>query len=379
MDQSSRISERTPLAPVAAVPPVPGPTLSLVTSRFRMAQPAEPAPDGWQDALAQLLGWLRIDAEWVAAARSRRLSRFADWGLAPDASAPVFSPWQGWSPVAFQHGGLGGLPDAQFVASYLIDHPRGAVPVRAGLDMVLMSPHPALCVADEAGSAPVPRAAALKAMIRLAREEGRERLAIILHARQRNAVAAQLLAAGKGLTRTGLEIEILTIEDALVPLIAGRTRWDAIIAMPDLRSTVFTLLGQTSGVRKAWPMLWFGGAGGDRLVQVTSEVQGEGQSRLAFDAPALIHGLALALHGGGAARAATRLHEAWARLRDSGVTTSGRGSDAPYAKQVSDPEFITMLCRDVAVSRRPQPGWHALKNAQTAISGSQMPELRVVL
>lgn len=383
MDQSSPQSMVMSVAlptDAARIAPAPrAPSLSVVQSRFRLAQPQDAAPDAWSNALAQLLGWLGVDAEFVPAERPRRLPRMADWrGAALAGPAPVFSPWTGWSPAAFQHGGLPGLPGAQYVASYLIDHARGAAatPGQGGADLLLMSPHPSVCVAEEAGDVPTPSPAVMRAMIRAARAEGRERIAIILHARQRNAIARQLLAAGKGMTRDGLTLDVLTIEDALPPLVSGAPQWDAIIAMPDLRSTVFTLLGQTSGVQRAWPMLWFGGDG--QLSLVTSEAAGDGMSRLALDAPALIHALALTLHEAGMGRAAWRLHEAWARLRDSGVTTAGHGGDGPYVNVVEDAVFCDMLARDAAVSQRPQRPWRALKNAEIAKVGSQMPHLRVV-
>ena len=363
--------------------PVPGPVpvLAVVTSRFRLMQSEQPAPDAWADGLAKLLGWLRVDAELLPPARPSRLPRMADWR--GTSVAPVFAPWTGWSPAAFQHGGIAGLPQAQYVASYLIDHARGATGSVAGIgagqggtDIVLMSPHPAACADDEAGSVPNPRAAVMRAMIRAARAEGRDRIAIILHARQRNTIARQLLAAGKGLTGDGLALDILAIEDALPALMSGAAPWDAVIAMPDLRSTVFTLMGHTSGVHRAWPMLWFTAEGKLRLV--TSEAPGEGASRLAFDAPALIHALALSLHEAGIGRAAWRLHDAWARLRDSGVTTAGHGGDGPYVSMVDDKVFLDLLMQGGAVNKRPQRPWRALKNAEIANPGSQFPQLRVV-
>lgn len=386
MEQTRPFSELSSLnqsaGPAAARPAAAAP-LALVQSRFRLALPEQDAPAAWHEGLSGLLDWLGIDAEFAAPQRARRLPRLSEWAIAPAAGAPVFAPWLGWSPVAFQHGGLPGLPQAQFVASYLVDHARGAAPGQAGVDVVLMSPHPATCSITEAGGAPIPRPAVIKAMIRTARGEGRERLAIILHARQRNAVASMLLAAGKGLTREGPAIEIFTIEEALAPLAAPRAPWDAIIAMPDVRGTVFTLLARSAGVRGAWPMLWLTGTGEGRarggLRLITSEAPGEGVSRLPLDAPALIHALALLLHASGAGRAAWRLHEAWARLRDSGVTTPGRGGEeAPYVSVVEDAAFLAMIRRDAAVSKRPQASWRALNDGLVAISGTQTATLRVV-
>ncbi|MFM7379314.1 MAG: hypothetical protein ACKO1O_14495 [Erythrobacter sp.] len=248
---------------------------------------------------------------------------------------------------------------------------------------MLMSPHPAQCVAEEAGGVPVPRAGVLAAMIRAARAGARERLAIIVTARQRNAVATRLLAAGKGLTGGGLTLDLLTLEEALPALMGARAPWDAVIAMPDLRSTVFTMLAHASGLSRAWPMLWYGAEGARGLRMVTCEAPGEGASHLPLDAPALIHTLALTLQDAGAGRQAAGLHEAWALLRDSGVTTPGHGQGgAPYASEVADSAFIAMLCRGEAVSKRPQQPWRALhngkQNEKIAIAGSQTAHLRVI-
>lgn len=378
MDQTSPISDAFLRAPS----PSPAasssrPQLALVEARFRLVHPAAEIPPEWSAALGALLGWVGIAAEIVPAAQGGRLKRLADWA-APGA-APLFAPWLGWSPAAFQHGGLAHLPQAQFVVSYLVDHPRGAAPGLGGLDLMLMSPHPAQCIADEAGDVPVPRAGVLAAMIRAARAGARERLAIIVTARQRNAVATRLLAAGKGLTGAGVTLDLLTLEEALPPLMGARAPWDAVIAMPDLRSTVFTLLGHASGVCRAWPMLWYAGEGARALRLVTSEAPGEGVSHLRLDAPALIHTLALTLQAAGAGRQAARLHEAWALLRDSGVTTAGHGQGgALYAREVADGAFVTMLCRGEAVSKRPQQVWRALQNDKNASAGSQTSHLRVI-
>jgi hypothetical protein len=377
MDQTSPISDALLRAPS----PRTRPQLALVEARLRLVHPAGEIPAEWRAALDALLGWVGIAADITPVERPRGLKRLADWAV--PGGAPVFAPWMGWSSAAFQHGGLAHLPKAQFVVSYLVDHPRAAPPGLGGLDVMLMSPHPAQCLADEAGDVPMPRAGVLAAMIRTARAEARERLAIIVTARQRNAVATRLLAAGKGLTSEGLSLDLLTLEEALPALMGARAPWDAVIAMPDLRSTVFTLLGHASGVCRAWPMLWYAGEGARALRLVTSEAPGEGASHLPFDAHALIHTLALTLQAAGAARQAARLHEAWALLRDSGVTTGGHGQGAaPYANEVADSAFVAMLCRDEAVSKRPQQPWRALQNAKrndkNASAGSQTAHLRVI-
>jgi hypothetical protein len=374
MDRSRPVADPFSQAAVAAAPRAPA--LAVVSARFRLSRPAAAAPDAWQSAARALLAWLRIEAEFVPEPPARRLPRIAEWSGSGQAAAPVFAPWLGWSPAAFQFGGLSGLPQAQFAASYCIDHPRGGgLGQGGGADIVLMSPHPVLCMPEDTAGVPVPRAEVLRAMIAAARNEQREKLAIVVSARQRNAIARLLLAADRGLTREGLTLDILTIEEALPPLIAGGRPWDAIIAMPDLRGTVFTLLAETTGVRGAWPMLWHGR---DGLRTITSEAPGDGMSRLPLDAPALIHALALALQAAGIDRPARRLHEGWARLRDSGVTTAGRDDAAPYVNAVADGEFIAMLCAGKAASQRPQSPWRALGAEENAPAGSQVLSLRVV-
>ena len=379
MDHSQQmVGQPAPLPPTPAT--LPPPSLTLVNARFALAEPSEPAPSAWRAGLDALLGWVGIEVAILSAApaaRPRGFARMAEWATpSSTAAAPVFAPWLAWSPATFQHGGLATLPRAQFVASYLVDHARGQASGQGGVDLVLLSPHPSTCHSDAAGDVPTPRAAVLKAMLSAVRAEGRERAAIIVGSRQRNAIARQLLAAGKDVSAKGPAIDILTIEDALPLLIAGPACWDAIIVMPDWRSTVFTLLNEASGLRSAWPMLWFDDAGA--LTRVTSEAAGEGLSRRALDAPALIHALTLTLDHGGAGGAAARLHEGWARLRDSGVSTAGRGADTPYAKFVDDRAFLDLLVQDAAVSKRPQAPWRAIKYAKTAKTGSQMPPLRIV-
>lgn len=356
MDQISPSTSHSPASSVGGRAP-----LALVGSApLGFARPHDPVPQEWEAGLAQLLGWLGVALAGQPSANECQ-------------PAPVFAPWIGWSAAAFQHGGAPELPQAQFAASYGVDHPRGKALTRGGCDVVLMSPHPAHC-APEAGIL-LPQPAVMRAMLAAAEAEGRRRIAIILHARQREAVAAMLDRAGG--------LDILAIEEALVPLAGGRAPWDAIIVMPDLRSTVFTLLAETGGLRGPWPMLWCDGEPSGPVVRlVTSEVPGCGQgaAALPLDATALVLALALALDQAGAPRTALKLHEAWVRLRDSGVTTAGRGAgDVPYVNVISDAEFIALLCRPTAPAQRPVQGWLALKKAAyVAIFGNRTTALRVI-
>jgi hypothetical protein len=173
-------------------------------------------------------------------------------------------------------------------------------------------------------------------------------------------------------------LEIVTVEAALRPLINGAAPWDAVIAMPDVRSIVFTLLAETTGVHGPWPMLWHSEAGTATASLVTSEVAGEGQSRIALDAPVLAQALALTCQSAGIRQAAHRLYREWARLRDGGVTTTGRGSNAPYARQLSDAEFLTMMTSGLAASKRDVPQWRALGEASSERADRQPQALRLV-
>ncbi len=346
MDPRSSPSDRLRTSPARAA------GLSLVSSGLVLARPKGSAPEAWQAGLAQLCDWLGVAADLRPPAE------------AP--AAPVFAPWLGTDSADFQLGGTAGLPHADFAASYLLEHARGRRPGRGGLDLVLMSPHPALCD-------PLPGREVLAAMLRAARNEGRTRIAVVGHARHREALA--VLAGGEQ-----ADTAILAIEDALPRLVGGRAPWDAIIAMPAWRSTLFTLLCEANGVRRPWPMLWFtaDSEGARALRRVTSEAPGAGADPLPLDAPALIHALRLTMAATGAARAAHRLHDAWTRLRERGVTTAGSGaSDAPYAREVADPAFLAMLCREPQDGQALRPG-APNESAKMANRGAQIASLRIV-
>ena len=179
------------------------PGLAVASSPLRLAQDSDPIPHLWSAGLADLTCLLGAGTAFVPA---------------PEIAAPVFALWAGWSAAAFQNGGCAGLPDAQFVASYCINHGTCASQGRGGVDVVLVPPLPATCDAGEGG---LPGIGTLRAMILAAVAEGRERIAII--------------------------------------------------AMPELRSIVFILLAETSGVRGPWPMLWHKRG----VRRVTSKVRGE--------------------------------------------------------------------------------------------------------
>jgi hypothetical protein len=318
--------------------------------------------------------WLGIALAPVAAPRAPALRKVADWARGQAAApAPFFAPWHPVSPVALQPGHGPELPRADWVVSYLFEHGPGSAVRGEPLDLALFSPHPGACAAEGEGDAPMPRLAVLEAMLQAAREQGRTRLAIIVPARQRNAMARQLLLADRALTREGVEIEVLAVEAALGALHCRRPRWDGLIVMPALRSIVFAVLGEGTGCKGPWPMLWHDANGG--LVLATSEALAEPGARLPLDAPVLMQVLALTLSHAGMRPAARRLHDAAARLRDSGVVTSTRGSSAPYAKTVSDAELVELVCTGLLPGHRPAPHWRALGDG--TLAGTARPSVRL--
>lgn len=381
MDRANQVPEPAPVSrglSLAPEAPVARRGLRLVSGGLRLAEPVA-APDPlWQEAFADLLEWLGIAIEPVAAPRSAPLRKMADWARAAAGAggAVQFMPWQVMSPVALQQGGQADLPRADWMASYLFDHTVGAGSARnVPLDLMLISPLPAACLADEAGALPLPRPAITEAMIRAARAEGRSRIAIIVPAALRNGFARQLLLADRELTREGLELEIIAIEQALAGLTLARPRWDALIVMPELRSIVFALLTEATGIRAAWPMLWHGARG---PTLVASEALAEAGSRLPLDAPVLVQSLAVTLHQAGFTAAARRLHEAFVRLRDNGVVTPSRGSSAPYANNRSDTEFVSLICAGMGIGNRPVPQWRALGESPAGGTSADPVRLNLV-
>lgn len=357
--------------------PAPRPALSLISSaQLLLAEHDEAVPQDWADALAKLTAWLDLDVAHMPARPAGALRQVAAWA-APHLAVPVapqFLPWQNVSPVAFQSGGDAALPRAEWVASYL--HDQGTdKPLKAStLDVMLISPHPASCPIDAECEAPMPRVETMQAMLQAAQGEGRKRIGIIVDARRRNTVIRQMLMAGRVASREQQEIEILPIEDALCHLVRHAGRWDAIIVLPDLRSLVFAMLAETTGIWTPWPMLWHRRG----LTLITGEVLDEADSSLPLNAPLLVQALALAARNGGLGHAAQRLMEGAARLWDCGMITPGRGSVAPYVTEVTDSDFIHQLCRGGERRSRPASSWRAIPAASVPSHRKSRPALRLV-
>ena len=148
------------------------------------------------------------------------------------------------------------LPRARWISSYLYDYGTGKPIGRGATDIQLMSPLPAACLPDNGVDASIPSPGVLQAMIEAAHTESREKIVIVTDVRRRNAMIGQLLMLDRSVTRDGPKIEVLSIERTLCDLAQGLSRWDAIIVLPDLRSLVFAMLAQVSGIQNPWPMLW---------------------------------------------------------------------------------------------------------------------------
>jgi hypothetical protein len=335
--------------------------LQLVSNKLVLSAGNEAPTQEWQQAFEALTHAHKIAVHLAGQDRLPGLAQMRRWaGGSGVSQAPLFAPWRCFSPVSLQTSELPpALPRAQWAASYLLDVGSDRPAASRAVDLMLMSPHPEQCVADEDCGAPLPRLGVLSAMIRAAREEGRSALAIIVPVRCRSALARRLLAADRALTQGEFKLDIVGIEDAIGRLMGGAPEWDVIIAMPELRSIVLAILAQTCGVTGPWPMLWH-----DRgLRLVASEALGDAPSHLPLNATVLIQALALATRKAGLRYEAQRLYESWARLRDRGVATGSRGSVLPYVTAVSDGEFLELALAEPGSSARPLPEWKALGRA----------------
>ncbi|MBU7580357.1 MAG: hypothetical protein KAF27_07785 [Porphyrobacter sp.] len=334
------------------------PSLRLVDHRLALFVPDDMPGAAWEGALMPLASWLNVGIQCVAQDRSAGLRQRVKWpwasNTAPD--GPIFAPWLPHSALAFQDPrGVRDLFPARWVASYLWD-PCGTRPRSGGLDVMLISPHPAACRHDEEAAAALAPARLLQDMIGAAHAEGRNRIAIIGYERSRSMTARQLLAAKPALPGGALDLEVLAIETALARLAANPGSWDAIIVLPELRSLVFTLLAELTGIGGAWPMVWHR----QGLALLCSETAGPAPANVPLDAALLVQGLALAMRDAGNGFAARRLVQGWARLRDRGVVSPTRGSPSPYATQICDAEIIDRLCKEPEDAGRAIALWKAI-------------------
>lgn len=336
---------------------VQGPCLTLV-------RPSPGAtPDQWHEAIVRLGRWLDLDLAQIPRRQASGLQRVTSWAAAAASGReggagadPVFAPWTYWSPVSLQQGGASALPQGHWVSSYLYDGTSGRPRRRGAVDIQLLSPLAAACLPGEDAGGPIPKLDVLRAMIGAAASEGRERTVIVTDARRHNAMIRQLLLLDRSMTRDTGQIEVLSVEDALCALVRDRSRWDAIIVLPELRSLIFAMLAQLHAVSSAWPMLWHQRG----VTMICAEQLDGGAGDLAFDAPLLVQALALAARQAGLSVIAQRLVQGAARLWDCGIVTPGRGSVAPYVTEVSDDEFVELLCRSVAGGRRTVANWRAV-------------------
>ncbi len=343
--------------------------LSLVCNSLVLADPEEAPNAEWDGAMMQLFDWLNLGIMRIPQERSQTLRQRArwPWGNRTAPEAPVFAPWLSHSCLAFQDPrGVRELFPARWVASYLWDPCASRSGRSAAIDVMLVSPHPAACRLDEDACASLPGNQLMQDMIGAVHAEGRSKVAIIGYERSRSVTGRQLLAIKSGLASTALELEVLTIEETLPRLAANPACWDAIIVLPELRSLVFALLAELTGIRGPWPMAWHTRG----LAIICGETAGPAPTNGPLDAALLVQALALAARGGTNAFAARRLSEGWARLRDRGLVTPTRGSPAPYAQQVTDADVIARLCDGPEPAGRPVAGWKAM----TALPARPAPD-----
>jgi hypothetical protein len=359
------------------------PNLRLAESRvLTLAQPSpDDAPEGWQAGISRLACWLDLDLAQIPQPPASGLRRVTVWAMSAvsslDAAAPappIFAPWQCWSPIAFQQHGNITLPRASWVSSYLFDYGTGKSLSRGVVDIQLMSPLPAACMRDDDVDAPMPAPGIMQAMIEAARTESRQKIVIVTDVRRRNAMIRQLLVLDRSVTRDGPQIEVQSIESTLCELVQGRSRWDAIIVLPELRSLVLAMLGQVYGIKNPLPMLWHHRG----VTLICAETLDDTARDLPFDAPLLVQALALALREAELNTVARRLMQGVGRLWDCGIVTSGRGSVAPYVTEISDREFIEELCRGVAVGQRAVAHWRALPACPEPTHAPTPAQLRLV-
>lgn len=361
MDQRSSMPERRLQTAPSAAPMNGASAVRLVEERkLALDLGADGGPAEWAQALAALAASHRIALEPAHLPRSSALFQVARWAAGSELSrpAPVFAPWQACAPAVLQNPlARNALPQAQWQAGYLFDPVALRSGAAASLDVMLASPLPAACLDEDACHTALPRKAVLDAMLAAVRAEQRERLAIIVPARSRSAMAQRLLGAARTLTQGEIAIEIIAIEDAIARLMRSAAAWDAIIVLPELRGIIAAVLAEISGVAGPWPLLWFENG----LVRVTAEALRESPQVLPLDAAVLMQALALAAHHAGLSFAARRLGDSWARLRDSGVETPSRRSHSPYANQVDEAGFLALAIGDHALAAgRPVPDWKAL-------------------
>lgn len=333
--------------------------LSLVSGRLVLSSPEATIPADWDKAITHLALALKIDTHRIHADRPASLMDRARraMGASGDPRAPLFAPWRCAAPTGLIRGaGAEFAPGFRWVASYLFDTGAGPGMGRRTVDLVLMSPAPEMCDEDDPSVGPIARGAVLNAMLNAAASQGRKRVSIIARDAARNALAARLLTGEAATARSQMDIEVLSIEEAVVRIQRGALDWDAIICAPDLRGILFATLAEASSVAGPWPALWH-----DReLVAVTGETLNAGAVPAPLDASLLMQALALLARHTGCGYTAERLIENWAAIRDRGVTTASRGSSAPYVNQIADAQFITEVTGEPVRTRRALPAWKGI-------------------
>jgi hypothetical protein len=356
--------------------------LQLVSNALVLGGAADQVPGDWRAPLGELMASAGAELAWAGEPQRGGLRQIRRWAGASGASgaaseAPLFAPWQGWSPAELQ-APVGALPQTargQWLASYVYDCGADRPAHRPVVDVMLASPLAAGCLIDEDCGFALPRVGVLTAMLDAALAEGRTRLAIITHQRAASALARRVLATGRTGSRLACQLDVVAIEDALGPLMAGAPAWDAVIVLPELRSIVLAILAEACALTGPFPLLWH-----DRgAVRIAAETLRPARPQQPLDAALLVHSLALAARHVGRAELARRLFAGWARLRDNGIASAARGSAAPYATIISEAEFIARIPAAMIAQGRSLPQWQALGPADNQKQGNNCAPAPVTL
>lgn len=342
------------------VPPRPpdnqSPGLEIVSrSTLTLCQPTpDLVPVAWETATTLLAQQSGFNVRRVPKRTAFRLKKMIAWASATpiEPPAPVFTPWRCSSPEALQHAGQLALPCASWVSAYAFGmHPKGRQP-REVIDIMLMSPLPAGCAPDNA----IPQPQILQAMIEAARRENRKKVTIVTDARRRNGIIMHLLLLKLADNSDKLDIEVLSVENALRELAADPASGDAIIVLPDLRSLVFAMLAEATAISGPWPLVWH-----DRDARMIScEALGDICPSIPLDISLLTQALALAANKAGLISSAQRLARLVTTLWEWGAfNTSGRFAARDRAK-LSDEDLIKQLGRSAELVRGSYPLWHGV-------------------
>ncbi len=349
-------------------------SLEIVSSStLNLCQPLPDAvPAAWQTATVLVAQQLGFDVRQVPKHTASWLKELIPWVSSTMTAppAPIFAPWRSWSPEALQQVSQLALPNASWVSTYVF----GKQPKRPGsrdvIDIMLMSPLPGGCAPDHL----IPQPKVLQAMIEAARSENRRKVTIVTDAQRRNGIVMHLLFLDLADNRYTMAIDVVSIEDALSELAGDPASGDAIIVLPDLRSLVFAMLSEITGISGPWPMMWHE----RNTCMISCEAIGNMGRSIPLDVSLLVQALALAAKRAGLISTAERLGGAAAALEECG----GGGDSERFVGRdrvsLSDEDMIKTLGRSIASGQGAYPLWHAVAPRGALAKTRLSPRLTLV-